>query len=96
MPCWSRLVSDGLEPTDPHVHDLRIGTLHSLCDALLAEFDDAYMAAGTQVIDETETRVRMARTHRWTLGFVGQQPGRTVNRLLASESAGCPVPAAMG
>ena len=75
----------GLEPADPHVHDLRIGTLHSLCDALLAEFDDAYMAAGTQVIDETETRVRMARTHRWTLGFTGQQPGRTVDRLLASE-----------
>ena len=75
----------GLEPADPHVHDLRIGTLHSLCDALLAEFDDAYMAAGTQVIDETETRVRMARTHRWTLGFAGQQPGRTVDRLLASD-----------
>ena len=75
----------GLEPTDPHVHDLRIGTLHSLCDALLSEFDDAYMAAGTQVIDETETRVRMARTHRWTLGFTGRQPGRTVDRLLACE-----------
>jgi DNA helicase-2/ATP-dependent DNA helicase PcrA len=75
----------GLEPADPHVHDLRIGTLHSLCDGLLAEFDDAYMAAGTQVIDETETRVRMARTHRWTLGFTGQQPGRTVDRLLGSE-----------
>lgn len=75
----------GLEPADPHVHDLRIGTLHSLCDALLAEFDDAYMAAGTQVIDETETRVRMARTHRWTLGFTGLQPGRTVDRLLACE-----------
>ena len=75
----------GLEPADPHVHDLRIGTLHSLCDALLAEFDEAYMAAGTQVIDETETRVRMARTHRWTLGFTGQQPGRTVDRLLASD-----------
>ena len=75
----------GLDPADPHVHDLRIGTLHSLCDALLSEFDDAYMAAGTQVIDETETRVRMARTHRWTLGFAGQQPGRTVDRLLACE-----------
>jgi hypothetical protein len=75
----------GLEPADPHVHDLRIGTLHSLCDALLAEFDDVYMAAGTQVIDETETRVRMARRHRWTLGFTGRQPGRTVDRLLESE-----------
>jgi ATP-dependent DNA helicase UvrD/PcrA len=74
-----------LEPSDPHVHDLRIGTLHSLCDALLSEFDDAYMASGTQVVDETETRVRMARIHRWALGYAGQNPGKTVDRLLASE-----------
>ena len=44
----------GLEPADPHVHDLRIGTLHSLCDALLAEFDADYMAAGTQVVSCAE------------------------------------------
>jgi DNA helicase-2/ATP-dependent DNA helicase PcrA len=50
----------GFEPADPHVHDLRIGTLHSLCDELLAEFDAEYMAAGTEVIDETETRVRLS------------------------------------
>jgi len=75
----------GLEPTDPHVHDLRVGTLHSLCDELLAEFDDVYMASGTQVIDEMEARVRMTRTHRWTLGFVGNSPGRTVDRLLVSD-----------
>jgi len=41
----------GLEPADPHVHDLRIGTLHSLCDALLAEFDADYMSAGTEVTE---------------------------------------------
>lgn len=52
---------------DPRVHDVRIGTIHSLCDALLAEFDDQYMAAGTQVIDEIETRVRMARD--WNFAF---------------------------
>jgi len=75
----------GMKPADPHVHDLRIGTLHSLCDALLAEFDDAYMAAGTQVVDEIETRVRMTRMHRWGLGFGGGSPARTVDRLLASE-----------
>lgn len=75
----------GLKPADPHVHDLRIGTLHSLCDALLAEFDDAYMAAGTQVTDEVETRVRMTRMYRWGLGFRGGGPARTVDRLLASE-----------
>lgn len=71
----------GLDPADPHVHDLRIGTLHSLCDALLAEFDSDYMAAGTQVIDETEARVRLTRHHRF-LGYAGRLPGRVIDRLL--------------
>jgi DNA helicase-2/ATP-dependent DNA helicase PcrA len=75
----------GLDPADPHVHDLRIGTLHSLCDALLAEFDAEYMAAGTEVIDETETRIRLSRVHRWALGYNGRTPGRVVDRLLARE-----------
>src|SRR5262249_19262725 len=37
----------GLAVDDPHVYDLRIGTIHSLCDSLLAEFDSAYMSSGT-------------------------------------------------
>jgi superfamily I DNA/RNA helicase len=44
----------GLHLADPRVHDLRIGTIHSLCDALLAEFDPNYSQHGTQVIDDTE------------------------------------------
>lgn len=75
----------GLDPADPHVHDLRIGTLHSLCDALLSEFDAEYMSAGTEVIDETETRVRLSRVHRFALGYTGRLPGRLVDRLLDRE-----------
>ena len=75
----------GLDPADPHVHDLRIGTLHSLCDALLAEFDADYMSAGTEVIDEIEARVRLTRVHRYALGFTGRPPGKVIDRLLARE-----------
>lgn len=75
----------GLDPADPHVHDLRIGTLHSLCDALLAEFDAEYMAEGTEVVDETETRVRLSRVHRFALGYTGRPPGKVIDRLLDRE-----------
>jgi DNA helicase-2/ATP-dependent DNA helicase PcrA len=75
----------GLPLVDPHVHDLRIGTLHSLCDSLLAEFDSTYMAAGTQVIDETEARVRMTRVHRFELGYRGGAPPKVIDRLLDTD-----------
>jgi superfamily I DNA/RNA helicase len=77
--------AEGLELDDPQVHNLRIGTIHSLCDTLLAEFDDNYMAAGTQVIDEAECIARLAREIPFTLGYnrPGAEPPRTVNRLLA-------------
>jgi DNA helicase-2/ATP-dependent DNA helicase PcrA len=77
----------GITLSDPHVHDLRIGTLHSLCDTLLAEFDPGYMAAGTEVIDEIETRVRLTRVHRYQLGFGGQGgTRRVVDRLLDTDA----------
>lgn len=76
----------GLDVADPHVHDLRIGTLHSLCDALLAEFDVKYMELGTELIDETETRVRLSRVHRFVLGYSGgREPLKAIDRLLAGE-----------
>lgn len=50
---------------DPRVHDLRIGTIHSLCDQLLAEFDLEHLEQGTQLVDETEIRVRLAREWGW-------------------------------
>jgi len=63
----------GREVADPHVHDVRIGTIHSLCDSLLAEFSDAYVANGIQLIDEVEATVRLAREYRFVLGHI---PGR--------------------
>lgn len=58
----------GTSVRDPRVHDVRIGTLHSLCDRLLADFDDEYTERGTRLIDEHETLVRLARAYRFDLG----------------------------
>jgi superfamily I DNA/RNA helicase len=74
--------SRGILVSDPQVHNLRVGTIHSLCDELLTEFDTAYLEAGTQLVEESETALRMARTHRFTLGFNNTGPKRLVNRLL--------------
>jgi superfamily I DNA/RNA helicase len=77
----------GLDVADPHVHDVRIGTLHSLCDRLLREFDSDYMADGVELMDEHQTAVRLAREYRFRLGFEGR-PGQTprlVNRLINRE-----------
>jgi DNA helicase-2/ATP-dependent DNA helicase PcrA len=71
-----------LELDDPQVHNLRIGTIHSLCDSLLAELDDDYMAAGTQLIDDTECVVRIVRAQRFDLGYNPNGPPRVIDRLL--------------
>lgn len=82
----SRAHARGLKVPAPHVHDLRIGTIHSLCDSLLAEFDPAYMESGTQLVDEMETKARMASAIWTTLGYTRPpKPPRTVNRLLENE-----------
>ena len=57
----------GIAVRDPKIHDPRIGTIHSLSDSLLAEFDSQYMSQGTQVIDDVEARVRLTRVYRWAL-----------------------------
>ena len=62
----------GLSLPDPHMHDVLVGTLHSLCDRLLREFDPEYMAAGTELLDEHESLVRLAREYRFRLGFEGR------------------------
>src|SRR5262245_41839492 len=72
----------GIHVSDPQVHNLRVGTLHSLCDALLAEFDSAYLEAGTQLVEEAETVLRVARSYRYALGFSNGSPKRLLNRLL--------------
>jgi DNA helicase-2/ATP-dependent DNA helicase PcrA len=73
----------GVAASDPQVHNLRIGTMHSLCDGLLAEFDTEYMAAGTQLIDEPECVARLVRAQRFDLGYSPGGPPRVIDRLLA-------------
>lgn len=58
----------GMTVADPRVHDVRIGTIHSLCDELLAEYDPSYVESGVQLVDETEALVRMMRANKWALG----------------------------
>jgi DNA helicase-2/ATP-dependent DNA helicase PcrA len=55
----------GIPVDDPRVHDLRIGTVHALCDQLLGEFDSEHLEHGTQLVDDTEIRVRLAREWGW-------------------------------
>lgn len=57
----------GVPCPDPGVHNLRIGTLHAVCDSLLAEFDPDYRSQGTILIDEIEAKVRMAQQGRFAL-----------------------------
>lgn len=79
----ARAHARGIALPDPRVHDLRVGTIHSLCDALLAEFDAKYMAEGTQLIDETEAMVRLIRVHRSEIGYTNPPAApRALNRLL--------------
>lgn len=76
----------GIALADPHVYDLRIGTIHSLCDRLLAELDDEYVEAGTELIDEPEAAIRIARNYRFRLGFNDPpRPLRLINRLLTKQ-----------
>ncbi|HQU46565.1 MAG TPA: ATP-dependent helicase, partial [Pirellulales bacterium] len=84
---FQKLAGDaGIKSADPKVHDLRIGTIHSLCDSLLAEFDLEHMEKGTQVVDEAETTVRLARDYRWALGYQSPPgPRRVLNRLLDNQ-----------
>lgn len=77
----------GIPLSDPHVHDIRVGTIHSLCDSLLAEFDPDYMASGVQLIDESELLVRMIRQYRFTLGY--QSRPHFVDRVLNVEELLC-------
>jgi superfamily I DNA/RNA helicase len=77
----------GMQIADPQIHNLRIGTIHSLCDSFLAEFDDAYMEAGTELINEFETGIRLARVYRYKLGFSSPPAApRTINRIVARET----------
>jgi DNA helicase-2/ATP-dependent DNA helicase PcrA len=76
----------GLQVMDPRVHDLRMGTIHSLCDALLAEYDVGYMENGIQLLDEMEATVRLLQVYPYKLGYGSPgRPPRTINRLIDRE-----------
>jgi superfamily I DNA/RNA helicase len=51
----------GLHIQDPKVHDVRIGTIHSLCDSLLSEFVDAYYQKDFRLLDELEAELHMRK-----------------------------------
>jgi DNA helicase-2/ATP-dependent DNA helicase PcrA len=76
----------GVLAVDPHVHDLRIGTLHSLCDQLMTEFDDAHLKEGAQVIDEVETKLRLIQMRYWAFKDGSR---RVLDDLLACEELTC-------
>ena len=76
----------GLDIPDPRVHDLRVGTIHSLCDSLLAEFDELHLEHGTTVIDEIETRIRMARVRGYLFRDGSEQ---VLRNLLGFEELVC-------
>jgi DNA helicase II / ATP-dependent DNA helicase PcrA len=79
-------IRTGLPLSDPHVHDLRIGTVHSLCDQIMTEFDDEHQAVGAQVIDELETRLRLLRVRNWAFRDGSRQ---VLGNILAREELTC-------
>ncbi len=71
---------------DPHIHDIRVGTIHSLCDELMSEYLLSYSESGIQLVDEAEILARLMRNYRWLLGYSSQPENpRRVNRLLSSD-----------
>ena len=74
---------NGITIADPRVHDVRIGTIHSLCDELLAEYDPSYVESGVQLVDETETLVRMMRANKWALGRTTTARVLSIEQLLS-------------
>jgi len=77
----------GIIVDDPHVHDVRIGTIHSICDSLLAEFSDNYVEDGIQLIDDVESSVRLARNYRFVLGYRSPpNHPRLLNRILSNDA----------
>jgi DNA helicase-2/ATP-dependent DNA helicase PcrA len=71
---------------DPHIHDVYIGTIHSLCDRLLSEYDPSYVEKGIHLVDEAEIVARLIRNYRWVLGYsTPPHTERAVNRILDND-----------
>jgi len=51
----------GLSVDEPNIQLVRVGTIHSLCDELLTDYDSDYVEKGLQLIDEKDARMRLMR-----------------------------------
>lgn len=67
----------------PRLQDVRIGTIHALCDRLLSEHDQGWLEAGTRLVDEFEAKLHLRRAMPFRLGY-GRRGG-PANDLLAVE-----------
>jgi superfamily I DNA/RNA helicase len=83
--CASKM---GITVPDPKIHDVRIGTIHSLCDSMLSEFVDAYYQQDIRLLDELETELHLRKW--WWQQVGGTQVrnlvGRTVLGSLISRA----------
>ena len=84
--CASKM---GITVPDPKIHDVRIGTIHSLCDSLLSEFVDAYYQQDIRLLDELETELHL---RKWWWQQVG---GTQVRSLVGRTVLGSPVSRAL-
>ena len=51
----------GIALKEPNIQLVRVGTIHSLCDELLTDYDSDYVEKGLQLIDEKDARMRLMR-----------------------------------
>lgn len=51
----------GFSVVEPNIQLVRVGTIHSLCDELLTDYDSDYVEKGLQLIDEKDARMRLMR-----------------------------------
>lgn len=73
----------GISVRDPQIHNLRIGTIHSLCEQILVEHDSEYRDAGRTMIDQAEAYARMSRK----LYELGRRQGAgAVDRLINAQA----------
>lgn len=78
----AKCTEHGICVRDPQVHNLKIGTIHSLCEQILVEHDAEYREAGRIMMDQAEAYARMSRG----LTFLGRRNGAgTVDRLMGCE-----------
>lgn len=76
----------GITVPDLKIHDVRIGTIHSLCDSLLSEFVDAYYQQDIRLLDELETDLHLRKW--WWQQVVG---GTQVRNLANRTVLGAPI-----